>query len=140
MRVSRSNMLAGWLGAAQANAAGCYRLHPIGCRGTAAYGRRSERPGYMLLTPAAGRDWQRKGAGRAPGAAASARTVPEERTEWWKTRLRHGLGYTHNTTEALAEGAAAVPVGTGTNAAARVMSSLLYGRSSELGWSGSMRV
>ena len=131
-------MLAGWLGAAQAHAAGCYRLHPIGCRGTAAYGGRSERPGYMLLTPAAGRDWQRKGAGRAPGAAASARTVPEERTEWWKTR--HGLGYTRHTTEALAEGAAVVPVGTGTNAAARVMSSLRYGRSSELGWSGSMRV
>jgi hypothetical protein len=133
-------MLAGWLGAAQAHAAGCYRLHPIGCRGTAAYGRRSERPGYMLLTPAAGRDWQRKGAGRAPGAAASARTVPEERTEWWKTRLRHGLGYTRHTTEALAEGAALVPVGTGTNAAARVIACLRYGRSSEPGWQGSMRV
>jgi hypothetical protein len=129
-------MLAGWLGAAQAHAAGCYRLHPIGYRGTAAYGGRSERPGYMLLTPAAGRDWQRKGAGRAPGAAASARTVPEERTEWWKTRLRHGLGYTQHTTEALAE----VPVGTGTNAAARVMTCLRYGRSSEPGWPGSMRV
>ena len=45
-----------------------------GCRRITAYGVRSVRHGYMLTTPAAGRGWQRDGAGGAPGAAAPARS------------------------------------------------------------------
>jgi hypothetical protein len=95
-----------------------------GCCRTAAYGVRSVRHGYMLTTPAAGRGWQRDGAGGTPGAAAPARAGAGGADALVENQARTRIHVTPCTLlrrwRRTRADAAVVPVRTGAGAAAPV--------------------